>query len=108
MKQLNITQATNLLDEFVYALDNAYWQASTMDHKDRIYNLIRLLTEEVIELHKVSVQDGDFPYEPAGEDFTDLSDPIQWLRNNLDDVCKRSVTRSEVAGLITQVSWLVK
>lgn len=108
MKQLTLAEATGLLDEFVYALDNAYWQASSVDHKDRLYNLIRLLTEEVIELHKVSVQDGGYPYEPAGDDFTELDAPLNWLKNNLDEVCKRSGTHQEVSALINQVSWLVK
>lgn len=103
MTGLTITYATETLNEIIYALEDAYWEAGTIESKDAVYNIQRSFTEEVIELHKVSVQDGDFKYEPVNEGLRHLASNISWLRENLSSVCRRTQTQHRLAGLLQQV-----
>lgn len=60
---MNISQASIHIAELIEQLDYAYWQANHCDNKDHHYNLIRILTDEYIEIMKISAQDHHYPYE---------------------------------------------
>ncbi|MAS23774.1 MAG: hypothetical protein CMH99_00295, partial [Oceanospirillaceae bacterium] len=63
MAALSISQASELIWELNQTLEDAYWEASSMEEKDRIFNLIQLMMGEYMELLKVSVQDHHYDYE---------------------------------------------
>ena len=63
MSNINIGQAIELIWDLMKSLEDSYWEASTLDRKDRIFNLIQLLNSEYTELLKLSVQDHHYEYE---------------------------------------------
>ena len=63
MSKITIAQATNLLDEFILVLEDTYWEANELIVKDEVFAVIRLLSGELTELQKVSVQDDHYDYE---------------------------------------------
>lgn len=88
MANITINQASQILWDLLLCLDNCYWEANGSDNKDRVYNLIRVLNAEYIELLKISVQDHHYDYEV-------ISVSLDEMRTLLDDfisVC-RSITR---------------
>lgn len=87
-----ILNASRLIDDFIPMLDDVYWESSNIGHKDVIYNMITVLSEEAAELHKVSVQDGDYKYEPISERIRYLPAQLVWLNENISVVIPRTKT----------------
>ena len=108
MASVNLQQASQILDDLIPVLDDMYWEASTVDHKDMIYNLIRLITDEAIELHKVSVQDGHYPYESVTEIFPVVRSSMTPIRENLSRICRRTKTEKEASEHLQRLTKLLK
>lgn len=107
MSSQTIVMATETLDQLTRLLDDVYWEATSIEHKDLVFNLSRVLTEELIELHKVSVQDGHFKYEPVSENLRDIIPQLSWLNDNLNLVTRRSRTFTEAELLLRKVQQLI-
>lgn len=65
-----ISEAIATFEELLGCLDDAYWEASSIEGKDRFYNLINAIQQEMSELNKLSVQDHNLPYEVINIDFS--------------------------------------
>lgn len=63
MNNLSISAASEIINDLITALDDAYWEANNCEEKDHVYNVSSLLMAEFIELGKVSAQDHHFDYE---------------------------------------------
>lgn len=63
MTAMTIAQASELVWDLIQALEDAYWEASHCDDKDRVFNLMQMLNSEYMELLKISVQDHHYEYE---------------------------------------------
>lgn len=74
---MNIAEASNHIAELLGMLNNAYWEASSLENKDANYNLVRILTNEYIELMKISVQDHHYPYEVISTTQESLQNYLQ-------------------------------
>ncbi|WP_428242163.1 hypothetical protein [Gynuella sp.] len=94
---ITILQATQEIDDLLPLLDRAYWEANSIDHKDTIHNVIWLLTQEAIELHKVSIQDGHYRYEPVTETIRHALPQMRYLAENLSEVCRRTNTHKALS-----------
>lgn len=91
MSQITIATASQTLLDLLSSLDNAYWEATSIEQKDRTYNLIHLLQGESTELLKVSVLDGHYPYEA----ITFKADMICTLLIDFDANLGKSLLRSQ-------------
>ena len=69
MTAMRISDAILTLEELLGCLDDAYWEASSLEGKDHFYNLINPIHQEMSELNKLSVQDHNLPYEVICSDF---------------------------------------
>ncbi|MFC3852628.1 hypothetical protein ACFOSD_07265 [Salinispirillum marinum] len=107
MTRITILEATEKLDIFIKMLDDLYWETASMDHKDILHNLSRNLTDELIELHKVSIQDGHFKYEPISEQLRSISPQLGWLADNLSQVARRTRTYNEAHKLVREIQLLI-
>ncbi|MFY0663392.1 MAG: hypothetical protein JXQ97_02125 [Natronospirillum sp.] len=107
MASTTILEATEKLDQFIHVLDDLYWEASLMEHKDILHNLARNLTDELIELHKVSIQDGHFKYEPISEQLRTISPQLAWLGDNLSLIARRTRTFSDAQPLVREIQLLI-
>lgn len=99
---LSITQTIPLLEELHSALDQAFWESSQVQDKDKIYDIISLITMELSELGKLSIQDHDFEYEPICREFSLVLQKLLPLRKELDDIVLRSSTASKLDSVISR------
>ena len=104
MPNASISNAIKTLEELISSLDNAYWEASTIERKDRFYDIISTINVELSELAKLSIQDHDLEYEPITPEFRQANTKLSNLRRLLDDTVYRSKTasklESDIGGVI--------
>jgi hypothetical protein len=103
MSKPSIADAVDNIENLLAVMDDAYWEASSIDKKDCIYSIIALLHEERAELAKLSIQDHDLPYEPVSSAFKRLQPKLNELRRNLDDVVMRARTAARLEAVINKV-----
>ena len=84
-------------------LDDAYWEASSIEDKDLIYDIISQLSKEVAELNKLSVQDHHYPYEFITEGIRRITPQIAALEEDLDRIVKRTQTRTDMRDMLSNV-----
>lgn len=107
MSSHTIAWASSQIDELLEVLDDAYWEASQIAHKDLLYSIICLLNVEQRELGKLSIQDHELAYEIISRDFRELKPKLTQLRRMIDDVVLRSKTARALERLLPQVAALV-
>jgi hypothetical protein len=107
MSDLTISHASRYLEELHAVLDDAYWEASSMDRKDLIYGIISVLHQERSELAKLSIQDHDMPYQPVCGNFKDLGIKLKMLRRQIDEFVLRPKTAAALEPLLTKVSSMI-
>jgi hypothetical protein len=102
-----IATAAHYIDDLLGALDDAYWEASTIEHKDLVYSIISLLQQEKTEIAKLSVQDHGFLYEPITDGFKMLGSKLNYLQNSLNTVVLRGRTARGLMPLVANVFTLL-
>lgn len=68
---MNQTSVADTLREYLSLLellDDAYWEASSIQHKDMLYDIISIFSQEVAEINKLSIMDHHYPYEVITEE----------------------------------------
>jgi hypothetical protein len=96
----SIAKAVNILEGLSAGLDEAYWEASTIERKDFFYDIISAVHSELSEIGKLSVLDHDLVYEPITVEFRAARAKLSKLRKMLDEFVLRSATASRLEGLI--------
>lgn len=84
-------------------LDDAYWEAGTIQHKDMIYDIISIFSQEVSELNKLSIQDHHFPYEIISEGMRRVIPKLDRLDEYKDDVIQRTQTLIDFRDILSLV-----
>lgn len=107
MPNNSISTAITLLEDLLAGLNQAYWEANSLDRKDFFYDLISGLHAELSELGKLSVQDHDLNYEPVTEELRLLRFKLGRLHTDIEHFVLRSTTASRLAHLITDVRALL-
>ena len=102
-----LSKATELFDQLVILLDDAYWEASNINDKDMLHNLSRINTLELIELNKVSGLDGDLLYEAATDGFRASKTDFRRLLEHLPHVSQRANTSLELQSIIPDIIKLI-
>ncbi|WP_039915369.1 hypothetical protein [Cellvibrio mixtus] len=103
----SISNAIPALEGLQAGLDQAYWEANSLDRKDFFYDLISALHAELAELGKLSVQDHDLLYEPVTEEFRAARPKLGRLLKLIDDFALRSTTATRLDQLINEVLVLI-
>lgn len=103
MSNSSIARAIRVLEGLLGGLDQAYWEANSLDRKDFFYDLISALHAELSELGKLSVQDHDLDYEPVTEEFRAARSKLSRLRKLMDEFALRSTTAARLENLISEV-----
>lgn len=96
MDRITVADAVKSLETLLQILDNAYWEASEIAHKDVIYDIIGIMHMEINELAKLSVEDHYMAYEPITVGFRSSQGKLKTLHTNLH----RWVNRSSTARLL--------
>ena len=100
MANYRIAQAAKIIEELLTGLDQAYWEASTIERKDFFYDLISAVHGEISEISKLSVQDHDLDYEPITKDFRAARTKLTKLRSLLDEYAMHASTAARLETLI--------
>lgn len=108
MDRITIADVVRNLEAVLQTLDNAYWEASKVTHKDVFYDIISILHIEINELAKLSVEDHYMAYEPITGDFRNSHSKLKLLQSNLNKWVTRSQTvkrlEDELPGIIALLS----
>ncbi len=103
----SIADALKTLAELVAGLEDAYWEASSIETKDLFFDLISAANVETSELAKLSIQDHDLEYEPVTLEFKRARARLNDLRKILDERVGRASTVARLEVLISDVVGLV-
>ena len=107
MSDNSISRAIKLLEDLLAGLNQAYWEANSLDRKDFFYDLISALHAELSELGKLSVQDHDLDYESVTEQLRSVCPKLNRLRKLVDDFALRSTTAARLEHLINEAMTLM-
>ena len=97
----NIANAARILEELLGGLDQAYWEAATIERKDFFYDVIAAVHGELSEVGKLSVQDHHLEYEPITLEFRAARVKLSKLRKLLDEYVSRTSTATRLESLIS-------
>lgn len=98
-----IGQALEDLAEVLPLLEDAYWVCDGIEHKNLLHNLIWMLANEMMELQKVSVQDGHFKYEPVTENLNRILPQLQLVREKVHTIILRTDAAATLGSKIENV-----
>ena len=98
----SIANAARTLEELRQGLDEAYWEAASIERKDFFYDIISAVHCELSEIAKLSVQDHHLDYEPITQEFRTARSKLSKLRKMLDDYVLRSGTALRLESLISE------
>lgn len=102
-----IAESISLFEEFLAALDDAYWESSQIAHKDTLYDIINIFHGETRELGKLSVDDHYLGYEAVTAGARNVSSKLRWLQSQIDNWPMRSATSNRLRHLIACVANLL-
>lgn len=103
MSKPSIAHVMNEFMDFGELLDDAYWEASTIEHKDFIYDIISLFSQEIAELNKLSVQDHHYPYEFITEGIRRATSKVTQLEQDLIGIVRRTQTLTDMKEVLSNV-----
>jgi len=103
MPNPSIAHVMNEFLAFGELLDDAYWEASNIEHKDFIYDIISLFSQEISELNKLSVQDHHYPYEFISEGIRRAAPKIISLEESMNDIMKRTKTLTDMREVLSNI-----
>ncbi len=97
---------SNVINEFLAfheLLDAAYWEASSIEDKDIIYDIISQFSQEIAELNKLSIQDHHYPYEFITEGIRRVTPRVINLERHLQAIIKRTQTMSDMRDALSNI-----
>jgi hypothetical protein len=103
MTKPSIAHVLNEFMDFGELLDDAYWEASSIEHKDFIYDIISLFSQETTELSKLSVQDHHYPYEFITEGIRRAVSKVSQLEVDLQVIIRRTQTLTDMKQVLSNV-----
>lgn len=107
MTPAKIEDASKEFLALVEVLDNAYWEASSIASKDRIYDVISVFQCEIAELNKLSIQDHGYPYEMVTEGVRQVSHKLHSMQTMVRDLVERTNTQLALKRCLKKVILIV-
>ena len=103
MRQTSVADTLREYQSLLELLDDAYWEASSIQHKDMFYDIISILGQEVAEMNKLSVMDHHYPYEVITEGIRRLVPKLERLDEQREDVIQRTQTLTDFRDILSSV-----
>ncbi|MFO7527880.1 MAG: hypothetical protein R6W86_03605 [Marinobacter sp.] len=103
MIQTTIADTLREYQSLLELLDDAYWEAGTIQHKDMLYDIISVLSQEIAEINKLNTQDHHYPYEVITEGMRRLVPKLERLDEQREDVIQRTQTLTDFRDLLSSV-----
>lgn len=103
MSQTSVADTLREYLSLLELLDDAYWEASTVQHKDMLYDIISIFHQEVAELNKLSIQDHHYPYEVITEGIRRVIPRLEQLDDQRQEVIQRTQTLTDFRDVVSSV-----
>ena len=103
MTQTSVADTLHEYLSLLELLDDAYWEASSIHHKDMLYDIISIFSQEVAEINKLSIQDHHYPYEVITEGIRRVVPKLERLDENREDVIQRTQTLTDFRDILSSV-----
>ncbi len=103
MSQTSVADTLREYLSLLELLDDAYWEASTIQHKDMLYDIISIFNQEVAELNKLSVQDHHYPYEVITEGIRRVVPRLEDLDEQRHTIIQRTQTLTDFRDIVSSV-----
>jgi len=100
MSQKTVSDALHIFYELNSALSDAYWETNDINNKDLFFSMKSMLQDELDELHKLSMQDHIYPYEPINLGVAQLSDKLRAMHPQMASIVYRPKTFKRLDDLI--------
>jgi len=104
----SIAHVLNEFLSFGELLDDAYWEASTIEDKDFIYNIISLLSQELLELKGVDESEQHYHYEFISEGIRRIYAKLAELENGLEKIVSRTQTLTDMKEVLSNVIAIIE
>lgn len=103
MQTPSIAHVMNEFMSFSELLDDAYWEASSMEDKDFIYDIASMFSQEIGELNKLSIQDHHYPYEFITEGIRRIVPKVEELDQRLVTLIPRTKTYIDMRDILSNI-----
>jgi hypothetical protein len=103
MSQTSVADTLREYLSLLELLDDAYWEAGSIAHKDLLYDIITIFHQEVAELNKLSIQDHHYPYEVITEGVRRVVPQLERLDEQRHDVIQRTQTLTDFRDIVSSV-----
>jgi RNA polymerase-interacting CarD/CdnL/TRCF family regulator len=103
MRQTSVAATLREYQSLLELLDDAYWEASSIQHKDMLYDIISILSQEVAEMNKLSVMDHHYPYEVITEGIRRVVPKLERLDEQREEVIQRTQTLTDFRDILSSV-----
>lgn len=103
MPHATVADALREFMALIELLDDAYWEAGTIQHKDSLYDIISIMTTEISEMNKLSVQDHHFPYEIITEGVRRVVPKLERLDDAREEIIQRTQTLIDFRDIVSSV-----
>jgi len=103
MTQTTIADTLREYQSLLELLDDAYWEAGTIQHKDMLYDIISVLSQEIAEINKLNTRDHHYPYEIITEGMRRMVPKLERLDEKREHVIQRTQTLTDFRDLLSSV-----
>ncbi len=108
MRQTSVADTLREYLSLLELLDDAYWEAGTMEHKDMLYDIISILNQEVAEMNKLSLDDHHYPYEVITEGMRRIVPRLERLDEQREGVILRTQTLTDFRDILSSVMGILE
>lgn len=107
MQRFTIANAVDTLEDLYTSFTAAYWDANDVFQKDTIFDILSIITVEMNELNKLSIEDHQMRYEPITTQFPACARKFKQLQNRIDDWFPRTSTAQSLHTALANATHLV-
>src|SRR5579864_4243844 len=96
-------EAHDAFEQLYYALDDAYWAASTIQDKDRIRGIQSVVFEILTQLNQADITSRTADFKALAGTFTSIQKKLQDLQSDVDTIIHATQIASKVVNATVQV-----
>ncbi|MDX1452600.1 MAG: hypothetical protein R3183_08570 [Oleiphilaceae bacterium] len=108
MSKPSIANVINEFMAFIELLDDAYWEASSIEHKDFIYDISSIFSQEIAEINKLSIQDHHYAYEFITEGIRRIGPKIAELETRKIEILRRTSTLTDMREVLSNIQAILE
>ena len=96
------------LNDLYDALESAYWAASTVEQKDRIFGVMSIVSHELDELDRKRLRKSNEDYSKLTEEMKNGTARIEQLSRDINGIIHNISVATDVINKVTSLLALLK